>query len=116
MNATCASPTTRSLIMPAARSRWEYAASRRRPGYVGDTPAIVSTFRILPDRGGTDIRIVATLGTSQQQCNIFLVRNEAPQFKNGKEAVQWMAGKDISSPHGSCMDRFARLAFKQAGI
>ncbi len=85
-------------------------------GYVGDMPAIVSTFRILPDRGGTDIRIVATLGTSKQQCNIFLVRNEAPQFKNGKEAVQWMAGKDTSSPHGSCTDRFARLAFKQAGI
>jgi NitT/TauT family transport system substrate-binding protein len=85
-------------------------------GYVGDMPAIVSTFRNLPDRGGTDIRIVATLGTSKQQCNIFLVRNEAPQFKSGKEAVQWMAGKDTSSPHGSCTDRFARLAFKQAGI
>ena len=85
-------------------------------GYVGDMPAIVSTFRNLPDRGGTDIRIVATLGTSKQQCNIFLVRNDAPQFKSGKEAVQWMAGKDTSSPHGSCTDRFARLAFKQAGI
>ena len=85
-------------------------------GYVGDMPAIVSTFRNLPDRGGTDIRIVATLGTSKQQCNIFLVRNDAPQFKNGREAVQWMGGKDTSSPHGSCTDRFARLAFKQAGI
>ena len=85
-------------------------------GYVGDMPGIVSTFRNLPDRGGTDIRIVATLGTSKQQCNIFLVRNDAPQFKSGKEAVQWMAGKDTSSPHGSCTDRFARLAFKQAGI
>src|SRR6476620_3227491 len=85
-------------------------------GYVGDMPGIVSTFRNLPDRGGTDIRIVATLGTSKQQCNIFLVRNDAPQFKNGKEAVQWMAGKDTSSPHGSCTDRFARLAFKQARI
>ena len=85
-------------------------------GYVGDMPGIVSTFRNLPDRGGTDIRSVATLGTSKQQCNIFLVRNDAPQFKSGNEAVQWMAGKDTSSPHGSCTDRFARLAFKQAGI
>ena len=85
-------------------------------GYVGDMPAIVATFRNLPDRGGTDIRIVATLGTSKQQCNIFLVRNDAPQFKNGREAVQWMSGKDTSSPHGSCTDRFARLAFKQSGI
>jgi NitT/TauT family transport system substrate-binding protein len=85
-------------------------------GYVGDMPAIVATFRNLPDRGGTDIRIVGTLGTSKQQCNIFLVRNDAPQFSNGKDAVKWMDGKDTSSPHGSCTDRFARLAFKQAGI
>ena len=85
-------------------------------GYVGDMPGIVATFRNLPDRGGTDIRIVAALGTSKQQCNIFLVRNDAPQFANGKEAVKWMDGKDTASPHGSCTDRFARLAFKQSGI
>jgi len=85
-------------------------------GYVGDMPGIVSTFRNLPDRGGTDIRIVGVLGTSKQQCNIFLVRNDAPQFANGQEAVKWMEGKDTSSPHGSCTDRFARLAYKKAGI
>jgi NitT/TauT family transport system substrate-binding protein len=85
-------------------------------GYVGDMPGIVATFRSLPDRGGTDIRIVAALGTSKQQCNIFLVRNDAPEFKNGMEAVKWMDGKDTSSPHGSCTDRFARLAFEKAGI
>jgi NitT/TauT family transport system substrate-binding protein len=85
-------------------------------GYVGDMPGIVSTFRNLPDRGATDIRIVSVLGTSKQQCNIFLVRNDAPEFKDGKEAVKWLDGKETSSPHGSCTDRFARLAFKQAGI
>lgn len=85
-------------------------------GYVGDMPAIVSTFRNLKDRGGTDIRIVAVLGTSKQQCNIFLVKNDAPEFKNGMEAVKWMDGKNTSSPHGSCTDRFARLAFEKAGI
>ena len=85
-------------------------------GYVGDMPGIVATFRNLPDRGGTDIRIVGALGTSKQQCNIFLVRNDAPQFKDGKEAVKWMDGKDTASPHGSCTDRFARLAFKQSGV
>ncbi|MFN3868677.1 MAG: nitrate ABC transporter substrate-binding protein [Hyphomicrobiaceae bacterium] len=85
-------------------------------GYMGDMPAIASTFRNLPDRGGTDIRIVATLGTSRQQCNIFLVRNDAPQFANGQEAVKWMQGKNTSAPHGACTDRFARLAFNKAGI
>lgn len=85
-------------------------------GYAGDMPAIAATFRNQRDRGGTDIRIVAVLGTSTQQCNIFLVRNDAPNFASPTEAMQWMAGKQTSSPHGSCTDRFARLAFKKAGI
>ena len=85
-------------------------------GYMGDMPAIASTFRNLQDRGGTDIRIVAALGISKQQCNIFLVRNDAPKFKDGVEAVKWMDGKITSAPHGACTDRFARLAFDKAGI
>lgn len=85
-------------------------------GYMGDMPAIASTFRNLPQRGGTDMRIVAVLGTSKQQCNIFLVRNDAPEFANGTEAVKWMDGKMTSAPHGACTDRFARLAFEKAGI
>ncbi|NIM28838.1 MAG: ABC transporter substrate-binding protein [Gammaproteobacteria bacterium] len=85
-------------------------------GYMGDMPAIASTFRNLKERGGTDIRIVAALGTSKQQCNIFLVRNDAPQFSSGKDAVKWMDGKVTSAPHGACTDRFARLAFQKAGI
>lgn len=85
-------------------------------GYVGDMPGIAATFRNLPDRGGTDIRIVAALGTSKQQCNVFLVKNDAPDFGNGVDAVKWMDGKIVSSPHGSCTDRFARLAFEKAGI
>ena len=40
-------------------------------GYMGDMPAIASTFRNLKARGGTDMRIVAVLGTSKQQCNVF---------------------------------------------
>ena len=83
---------------------------------MGDMPAIASTFRNIKERGGTDIRIVAVLGTSKQQCNIFLVRNDAPKFANGREAVAWMDGKVTSAPHGACTDRFARLAFQKAGI
>ncbi len=85
-------------------------------GYMGDMPAIASTFKNIKARGGTDIRIVAVLGTSKQQCNIFLVRNDAPDFANGSEAVKWMDGKLTSAPHGACTDRFARLAFEKAGI
>lgn len=85
-------------------------------GYAGDMPAIAATFRNLKDRGGTDIRIVAALGTSKQQCNIFMVKNGAPKFTSGMDAVKWMGGKQTASPHGSCTDRFARLAFDKAGI
>ncbi len=85
-------------------------------GYMGDMPAIAATFRNLKERGGTDIRIMASLGISKQQCNIFLVRNDAPEFANGAEAVAWMDGKITSAPHGACTDRFARLAFQKAGI
>ncbi len=67
-------------------------------GYAGDMPSIAATFRYLKERGGVDIRIVAVLGTSKQQCNVFMVRNDAPQFKSGREAVKWMDGKVTSSP------------------
>ena len=92
------------------------AGEKQHIGYMGDMPAIASTFKYLPERGGTDIRIVAALGTSKQQCNIFLVKNDAPDFANGVEAVKWMDGKITSAPHGACTDRFAQLAFKKAGI
>ena len=92
------------------------AGEKQHIGYMGDMPAIASTFKYLPERGGTDIRIVAALGTSKQQCNIFLVRNDAPQFANGVDAVKWMDGKITSAPHGACTDRFAQLAFDKAGI
>lgn len=89
---------------------------KQQIGYVGDMPGIVATFRNLPDRGATDIRIVGALGTSKQMCNIFLVRKDAPEFKSGSEAVKWMSDKIVSSPHGACSDRFAQLAFKVEGI
>jgi NitT/TauT family transport system substrate-binding protein len=81
-------------------------------GYMGDMPAIVSSMR----ESKVDLRMISVLGTSKQQCNIFLVPNSAPKFKNGMEAVKWMDGKLIAAPHGACTDRFALLAFEQAGI
>jgi len=81
-------------------------------GYMGDMPAIVSTTKFKK----VDMRMIAVLGTSRQQCNVFLVRNDAPKFKNGMEAVKWMDGKLVAAPHGACTDRFGRWAFEQAGI
>lgn len=81
-------------------------------GYMGDMPAIVSSMR----EKQVDLRMISVLGTSKQQCNIFLVPNNAPKFKSGLDAVKWMDGKLIAAPHGACTDRFALLAFEQAGI
>ena len=81
-------------------------------GYMGDMPAIVASMR----EKKVDIRMISVLGTSKQQCNIFLVPNNAPKFKTGMDAVKWMDGKLIAAPHGACTDRFALLAFEQAGI
>ena len=81
-------------------------------GYMGDMPAIVSSMR----EKQVDLRMISVLGTSKQQCNIFLVPNNAPKFKAGMDGVKWMDGKLIAAPHGACTDRFALLAFEQAGI
>jgi NitT/TauT family transport system substrate-binding protein len=81
-------------------------------GYMGDMPSIVASMR----EKQVDLRMISVLGTSKQQCNIFLVPNNAPQFSSGIEAVKWMDGKRIAAPHGACTDRFALLAFEQAGI
>ena len=81
-------------------------------GYMGDMPAIVSTTKYRK----VDMRMVAVLGTSRQQCNVFLVRNDAPDFDNGMDAVKWMDGKVVAAPHGACTDRFGRWAFEAAGI
>lgn len=87
-------------------------AGKQQVGYMGDMPAIVATTK----RDAEDIRIVSTLGTSQQMCNVFLVSKDAPEFKNPEEAVAWMDGKTVATPQGSCTDRFAQSAFEQQGV
>lgn len=82
-------------------------AGKQHIGYMGDMPAIVSTTK----RSVGDVRIVATLGMAHDQCNIFLVRTDAPQFKTSKEAIQWLNGKQVAVPKGSCTDRFAQVVF-----
>lgn len=81
-------------------------------GYVGDMPGIVSTSH--PEV--RDVRIVSTLGLGYDQCNIFLVRTDAPQFKSPDEALKWLDGKSVAVPKGSCTDRFAQAVFKAKNI
>jgi NitT/TauT family transport system substrate-binding protein len=87
-------------------------AGKQQIGYMGDMPAIVASSK--PDVA--DIRIIAVAGTSQQQCNIFLVRKDAPEFESPEEALKWFDGKIVASPQGSCTDRFARAVFQKNNI
>jgi NitT/TauT family transport system substrate-binding protein len=81
-------------------------------GYVGDMPGIVSTSH--PDV--RDIRIVSVLGLGYDQCNAFLVRNDAPKFESAEQAIAWLNGKSVAVPKGSCTDRFAQAVFKRFKI
>jgi NitT/TauT family transport system substrate-binding protein len=87
-------------------------AGQQHIGYMGDMPAIVSTYKRRVD----DIRIVSNLGIGKDQCNIMMVRNDAPAFESGAEAVKWMDGKRTAVPQGACTDRFFRLVFDTVGI
>jgi len=87
-------------------------AGKQDIGYMGDMPAIVATTK----ESVADIRMVAVLGLGYDQCNIFLVRKDAPEFKTPLEALQWLNGKTVAVPQGSCTDRFARAVFKKLNI
>ena len=87
-------------------------AGKQHIGYMGDMPAIVATTK---DRVA-DIRIVASAGLGQDQCNNMLVRPDAPEFANADEAIQWMDGKIVAVPKGACTDRFALAVFEKKNI
>jgi len=87
-------------------------AGKEQIGYVGDMPGIVGATK----REVADLRIIANIGLSHDQCNILLTRPDAPAFKNAKEAVKWFGGKTVAVPKGSCSDRFARAVLKKEGV
>ena len=87
-------------------------AGKQHIGYMGDMPAIVSTTKTQV----ADIRLVAVLGLGFDQCNVFLARKDAPDFKTPKEALKWLDGKQVAVPKGACTDRFAQAVFKKEGV
>ena len=87
-------------------------AGKQHIGYMGDMPAIVATTK----QSVADIRMVASLGFASDQCNIFLARNDAPQFKSPSEGLRWLNGKQVAVPKGSCADRFAQAVFKKEKV
>ena len=87
-------------------------AGKQHIGYLGDMPAIVAATK----REVADLRIIANVGLSHDQCNVFFVRNDAPQFATPREAVAWLNGKSVATPIGGCADRFARAVFEKEHV
>jgi len=81
-------------------------------GYLGDLPAITATTKTEV----ADIRMVAVAGSGYDQCHVFLVRKDAPEFKDAAEAMKWLNGKTVSTPKGSCTDNFVQSMFKRNGV
>jgi NitT/TauT family transport system substrate-binding protein len=90
----------------------EMLAGKESIGYLGDTPAIVAASK----RKVADIRIVAAVGSSHDQCNVFYTRKDAPDFSDQIQAIKWFDGKTVAVPQGSCTDRFARAAFLKENV
>jgi len=87
-------------------------AGKEQIGYCGDMPAIVGATK----RDVGDLRIVANVGLSHDQCNIFLTRTDAPRFSDATAAVGWLGGKTVAVPKGSCADRFALAVFEKQHV
>lgn len=87
-------------------------AGKQHIGYMGDMPAIVATTK----ERVADVRIVATAGLGEDQCNNMLVRTDAPEFANADAAIDWMNGKIIAVPKGACTDRFALAVFAKKKV
>jgi NitT/TauT family transport system substrate-binding protein len=87
-------------------------ADKNDIGYMGDMPTIVA----ISKRNIRELRMVAVLGLANDQCSVFLSRNEAPDFKSPEEAVKWWGGKRIAVAKGSCTDRSGQETMRKFGI
>jgi NitT/TauT family transport system substrate-binding protein len=87
-------------------------ADKNDIGYMGDMPTIVA----ISKRNIRELRMVAVLGLANDQCSVFLSRNEAPDFKSPEEAVKWWNGKRIAVAKGSCTDRSGQEMMRKFDI
>ena len=88
-------------------------AGKQHIGYLGDMPSVIATTKteIAP------IKLVAnTAFSAGQYCNLLMVRSDAPKFANYEEAVQWLNGKAVATPKGSCAERFLRIVMQKTGV
>jgi NitT/TauT family transport system substrate-binding protein len=90
-------------------------ANKNQIGYLGDTPAIVSTTK----RSIADIRMVECnlFSPTGQMCGFILVSKATPDFADFDEFTRWLNGKTIGvSGKGSCGDRMVAALLAKSGV
>ena len=92
----------------------ELIAGKSMIGHNGDAPGLIATYK----RNRVDIRAIGLIGSSPSgyHCYQVLVRTDAPEFSDSKEALHWMADKVVATPKGSCSDRFFQDVLKREGV
>ena len=88
-------------------------ANKMQIGTMGDMPSLVATTkgRI------ADIRLVSVPMYSEgQNCNKILVRKDAPDFANVKQATQWLDGRNFAVHRGTCANRFVESIIKKGAF
>ncbi len=92
----------------------EMIANKTQIGHNGDAPGLIATFQ----REKADIRAIGLVGSSPTGYDTYqiIVRPDAPDFKNSKEAIQWLDGKSVATPKGSATDRFFQEVLKRENV
>jgi len=79
---------------------------------------IMPTNIVCSKRTEADIRQVVATSYSAvgQRCALLMARPDAPDFKNPEEAMQWLNGKIVATPFGSCAYKYLLLSFEKLGL
>jgi ABC-type nitrate/sulfonate/bicarbonate transport system substrate-binding protein len=85
-------------------------ADKMQIGTMGDMPCFVATTK----KQQGDIRLVsATMISKGQNCNLMVVRPDAPEFSSPQEALEWMNGKSTAVHRGTCANRYFEAVLDQ---
>lgn len=88
-------------------------AGKQQIGYMSILPGIMAATK--PELA--HIRLVASTGYSDgQRCSIIMANKDAPAFASPEAAIEWLNGKIVAAPKGSCADQFMRLLMSEKAI
>lgn len=88
-------------------------ADKMQVGTMGDMPSLVA---VTKKRQG-DIRLVSVPMISQgQNCNLVVVRKDAPEFDSPEEGIKWLNGKKVAVHRGTCANRFFEATLEKYNV